>query len=263
MTALDHARYCDEIVEQTRLLRQHIAGADLTATVPTCPDWSLRELAVHVGGAHRWVLHIVATKATEAVPQEQVPDFTGPDNDDPAALDGWLADGAERTADALRAAGPEAEVWTWAWERTAGFWARRMTHETVVHRADAALTAGAAYDVEPEVAADAIDEWLQIVRHVQQAHPFDNANELRGDGRTLHLHATDTAPGLNAEWLIELGADGVRWRRGHEKATVALRGPLTDVLNVFYRRLPADSDRVEVLGERELLDFWLERASFG
>jgi hypothetical protein len=33
------------------------------------------------------------------------------------------------------------------------------------------------------------------------------------------------------------------------------------VLLVFYRRLPADSERVEVLGEAALLDFWLERVS--
>lgn len=45
--------------------------------------------------------------------------------------------------------------------------------------------------------------------------------------------------------------------------TVALRGPLTAVLLAFYRRLPLDSPEVEVLGERELLEFWLERAAFG
>jgi hypothetical protein len=67
--------------------------------------------------------------------------------------------------------------------------------------------------------------------------------------------------GLAAEWLIELGADGFTWRRGHEKATVALRGPLADVLRVFYRRLPAGSERVEVVGDAALLDFWLERVS--
>lgn len=56
---------------------------------------------------------------------------------------------------------------------------------------------------------------------------------------------------------------GVVWRRDHEKATVALRGPLTDILLAFYRRLPLDDGRLEVLGKRELLDFWLERATFG
>jgi len=32
-------------------------------------------------------------------------------------------------------------------------------------------------------------------------------------------------------------------------------------MRVFYRRLPAGSERVEVLGEAALLDFWLERVS--
>ncbi len=55
----------------------------------------------------------------------------------------------------------------------------------------------------------------------------------------------------------------MRRRRGHEKATVAPRGPLTEVLPAFYRRLPPDGGRLEALGDRELLDFWLERATFG
>ncbi|MFP3987608.1 maleylpyruvate isomerase family mycothiol-dependent enzyme [Streptomyces sp. E11-3] len=261
--SLDHDRYCDEIIRQTELLRAHLDGADLSVTVPTCPDWSLRDLAVHIGGAHRWAEQLVRTKATEEIPEEQVPGLLGPDGDDPAALDTWLADGAEGLAKALRAAGPDTEVWTWAWEHRSGFWARRMAHETVVHRADAAHAVRAEYVLAPEVAADTIDEWLEIVRFAQRTEPEDSAGELRGGGRSLHLHATDTAPALNAEWLIEFGDDGFAWRRGHEKATVALRGPLTDVLQVFYRRLPVDSERVEVLGERELLAFWLERATFG
>jgi hypothetical protein len=74
-------------------------------------------------------------------------------------------------------------------------------------------------------------------------------------------YGTEFRAGLTAEWLIELGTDGFTWRHGHEKATVALRGPLADVLRVFYRRLPADSERVGVLGEAAVLDFWLERVS--
>jgi hypothetical protein len=37
---------------------------------------------------------------------------------------------------------------------------------------------------------------------------------------------------------------------------------VTDLLRVLHRRLPADSARVEVLGEPKLLDFWLERTSW-
>ncbi|MFI6279494.1 maleylpyruvate isomerase family mycothiol-dependent enzyme [Streptomyces sp. NPDC050988] len=263
MTLLGHDRYCGEIVGQTALLRSHLAGADLGATVPTCPDWTLRQLAVHVGEAHRWAEHIVRTRATKSVPIEDVADVGGPEGDDPAALDAWLAEGAERAAETFRAAGVDTAAWSWAWEHTAGFWARRMTHETVVHRADAAIAAGVTYEVAPEFAADAIDEWLQIVRFAQEKYPNDAARELRGVGRSIHLHATDAEAELAAEWLIEFEDEGIGWRRGHEKASVVLRGPLTEVMLAFYRRMAPDGGGLEVLGERELLDFWLERATFG
>ncbi|WP_432117864.1 maleylpyruvate isomerase family mycothiol-dependent enzyme [Streptomyces sp. bgisy032] len=265
MTALAHDRYCDEIAGQVTRLRTVVtSGADLSGTVPTCPDWSLEDLVRHMGGALRWVDFIVRTRAREEVPEERVPDVAGPvPRGDAAALDAWLARSGEQVVASLREAGPDTKVWSWAGTHDSGFWARRMTHEITVHRADATLAAGLPYEVAPEVAADAIDEWLQIVEFMQRTLPLESVRELRGEGRSIHLHATDTGPGLNAEWLVELAEDGVRWRRGHEKATVALRGPLTSVLLAFYRRLPLDAGELEVFGDRELLEFWLRRASFG
>ncbi|MFF9129270.1 maleylpyruvate isomerase family mycothiol-dependent enzyme [Streptomyces sp. NPDC014806] len=265
MSRLAYERYCDEITVQTEQLTGALAsGADPAATVATCPDWSLEELVRHVGRALRWTDQLVRTRATENIPWEKVPDTAGPDaTGDAAALGAWLTEAAALVTEALREAGPDAPVWAWNGESTAGFWARRMTHEVAVHRADATLTAGLSYALAPEVAADAIDEWLQIVQFIQRAGVHEAAADLRGDGRSIHLHATDAPAGLNAEWLVELAEEGVRWRRGHEKATVALRGPLTDVLLAFYRRIPLDTPGLEILGERELLEFWLRRASFG
>ncbi|MFF7973552.1 maleylpyruvate isomerase family mycothiol-dependent enzyme [Streptomyces sp. NPDC007905] len=265
MTLLAHDRYCDEIAHQVEQLRAVlVSGTDLAATVPTCPDWSLEDLVRHMGGALRWVDALVRGRAQENIPHDRVPLGAGPrERGDAAALDKWLAEAGELVVDALREAGPDTAVWAWAGIPDSGFWARRMAHEITVHRADATLTAGLPYEVAPDIAADALDEWLQLVEWVQRnaAHPA--AAELRGSGRTIHLHATDTGPALNAEWIVELGEEGVRWRRGHEKATVALRGPLTPVLLAFYRRLPLDAPGLEVLGEREVLEFWLERTNFG
>lgn len=265
MTLLAHDRYCDEIAHQVGLLRSVVtSGLDLSGTVPTCPDWSLEDLVRHTGGALRWVEFIVRTRAQEEVAEERVPHLEGPAaRGDAAVLDAWLAESGERVVAALREAGPDTEVWAWAGIRSTGFWARRMTHEITVHRADATLAAGLPYEVAPDVAADAIDEWLQIVEYVQRTQPDDAASELRGPGRTIHLHATDTEPGLDAEWLVELTEGGVTWRRGHESATVALRGPLTAVMLAFYRRLPLEAPELKVLGDRRLLEFWLERATFG
>lgn len=37
---MNHARYCDEIVAQSELLANQLAGADLTIDVPSCPGWN-------------------------------------------------------------------------------------------------------------------------------------------------------------------------------------------------------------------------------
>ncbi|GGY99454.1 maleylpyruvate isomerase family mycothiol-dependent enzyme [Streptomyces rochei] len=266
MTLLAHDRYCDEIALQVGRLREVLtSGADPAATVPTCPDWTLEDLVRHVGRALRWSGTIVGTRAEEEVPEDRVPGSAGPGTrGDVAALDAWLAESGRVVVDALREAGPDARAWSWAGIHTAGFWARRMTHELVVHGADAALAAGRPVEaVAPEVAADAVDEWLEIVRFVQRALPDGPAKELRAPGRSIRLHATDAPAGLDAEWLIELPEEGVTWRRGPAEADVTLRGPLTEVLFVFYRRLPPDTRGVDVLGDRKLLEFWLEQATFG
>jgi hypothetical protein len=46
-------------------------------------------------------------------------------------------------------------------------------------------------------------------------------------------------------------------------AAVAVRGPLIDLLLVVYQRRPARSEGIEILGDAQLLNFWLERISFG
>ncbi|RZD83568.1 maleylpyruvate isomerase family mycothiol-dependent enzyme [Streptomyces albidoflavus] len=262
---LSYDRYCAEVTVQTGLLRQALAGADLQARVPTCPEWTLRDLAVHVGGATRWMNEIVRTRASAEVPDEAVPEFAGPPVEDgPGALDAWLAEGAEAAAEALRVAGPGRKMWTWSWEQSSSFWARRLTQELLVHRADACIAAGVPFAADAELAADAVDEWLEIVAYVQRVQPADPAGELRGGGRTLHLHATDAAPGVHGEWLIELTDDGFAVRPEHtDGATVELRGPMTELMLAFYRRLPLTSDEVEVRGDRSFLEFWLERATFG
>ncbi|MQA86294.1 MAG: maleylpyruvate isomerase family mycothiol-dependent enzyme [Streptosporangiales bacterium] len=265
MTLLTYDRYCAEIVAQTDLLRSHIAGADLTARVPSCPEWNLGQLLRHLGSGHRWAEAIVLTRATQPPSDDQLRDLSGYTDEDPAALDPWLAEGANQLADTLRAAGPDAKVWTPVprGEATPVFWARRFTHETVIHRADATLAVGADFTVDEEVAVDALDEWMELgsLPEIFDVHP--EQRELLGPGRTLHLHATDTAPEAAAEWVIDLTGDTIVWHRAHHKAAVAVRGPLTDLLLVVYRRRPARSEGIEILGDAQLLDFWLDRVGFG
>lgn len=104
-TSRGHDRYCEELVTQTGLLRDVLRGADLPADVPNCPGWAPASTRRRAVGNLRTVEPVVRTG-----PGDQVPDAAGPDGDDPAELDSWLAESATRFADTLRKAGPDAEA---------------------------------------------------------------------------------------------------------------------------------------------------------
>lgn len=253
-TRLGHDRYCTEITDQTGRLRATLHGADWSAAVPTCPGWTLLDLVRHVGGN----LHAVGAAVRNTVGplrDGRADDAAGPGTDAPAVLDAWLARQAEECADALREAGPDLDVAVWTIPGTALSWARRATHDLVVHRADAAAAVDADYTVAPEVAADTVTELLELFG-------APGAVAFPGDGgRTIGLHAADPAGRGRAEWLVEVGEQGLSWRFGRGRADVTVRGALTDVLRLCHRRLPVDSDRVEVRGDVALLDRWLEQVA--
>ena len=140
----EHGRFCDEVVNQTGLLVVTLEGADLSANVPTTPDWDLSDLVRHIGGNLRSLETAVRTGEAVTDPGRQIPGHGGPPGDDPAALFAWLSEAAGRCAATLRAAGPEveAQLWTVRWPTAA--WARRAAHDLLIHRADAAGTVGAA-----------------------------------------------------------------------------------------------------------------------
>ncbi len=162
MPQLNAARYVAEIEASTSGLAEILAEYDQSLPIPTCPEWTLRQLVTHVGRAHRWAAEITRTRSDAFIPFREVPDGKLPD--DRAEQRAWLHAGAARLVDAVREAGSDL-VWSFTGPTPAGFWIRRMAHETLVHRADAQLAAGAEPEpvIEAEIAADAIDEWLMLV----------------------------------------------------------------------------------------------------
>jgi len=113
------------------------------------------------------------------------------------------------------------------------------------------------------VALDAIDEWMELGSLPMHFEVHPQMRDLLGPGRTLHFHANDTEPQAAAEWVVDLTGDAITWRRAHEKAAVAVRAPLTDLLLLIYKRCPARGDGIGIFGDADLLGFWLERVSFG
>lgn len=244
--------WLDAVRTNSALLARAARAAGPEAPVPTTPEWTMADLLAHISAVHRWVTEILQTKAQERVRRSEVPQPGAGDD----AVE-WFEAGAAGLASALEAIDPETPVWTWASDgpTPARFWARRMAHETAVHRADAESAAAAPGPVEPaELAADGIDELLELLAAVQMG-PDDR---LAGFTASYHFHTTDV-PG---EWIIEIGggSDRVTVRREHAKADVAVRGPASDVELFVYNRRGADG--LDVFGDPALVAAWSERIRF-
>jgi uncharacterized protein (TIGR03083 family) len=258
LTPTSVERFYAEIDASTAMLAGLAGDADLALTVPTCPDWTLRQLITHVGRAHRWAAEITATRSAELIPFRSVPDGKLPG--DPSQHGPWLRAGARRLIEAVREAGAD-PVWAFGGMVPASFWGRRMAHETLVHRVDAELATGRAVIIAPDLAADAIDEWLGF-----QTGPVLSRGDPRAqalpEGRVLHVHATDDGLDGTGEWLVRPAPSGVTVEPGHGKGDVALTGPAARLLLVLLRRLPPSDPAVEVFGDAGLLERWLAATPF-
>jgi uncharacterized protein (TIGR03083 family) len=249
MFPLDDDRYAAAL----RGLADSLAGLaadDQERLVPTCPGWTFRQLATHVGRGDRWAAAMVATRAAQMLPLREVPDGRLPATTAERAA--WLRVGAARLIESVAAA-PDDPVWTPVGTRPARFWLRRRTHESAVHLADAQLAVGQEPSLPADVAADGIDEWL-----TEFCARLGPGWGLGGTGQTLHVHVTD--PGVTGEWLVELSPGKVTVTAGHATADVALRGSAASLLLVLTRRLPPSA--VDVFGDQALLAQSLEHMRF-
>jgi uncharacterized protein (TIGR03083 family) len=255
MSAISNERLYGEITGSTATLAGLIDGADLTRPVPTCPEWTMRQLVTHIGRAHRWATAIVATHAAEPIPFREVPDGKLPP-DQREQVD-WLNSGAAGLVATVQAAGDD-RVWTHNGPGPARYWARRMAHETAVHRADGQIAMGQRPQIDPVTAADGIDEFLGFL-----AAPGDGGDRpapagLRG--KLVHVHVT--GEGATGEWMIRPGATGITVETGHGKGDVAVRGPAGDLLLLLMRRVPPSDPAIEVLGDAALLDALLAETAW-
>jgi uncharacterized protein (TIGR03083 family) len=217
--------------------------------VPSCPGWDLGDLAWHVGTVwERWG-RIVSEGITTL---DGVERLDRPQRPADELLVDWVTAAHTSMFSALARATDDTEVWTWTGANRSAAWVRRrMTHETAVHRWDAAHAVGVPYDIPTAVAADGIDEFLMWFagRRVRTgASPV---------GGTVHLHCTDTdsdvvegsddRSAVNGEWMVtRLDESGIAFSREHAKGDAAIRGRAGDLLLWLWRR---DAGPVEILGD--------------
>jgi uncharacterized protein (TIGR03083 family) len=205
-----------------------VGDIDFALPVPGCPGWSVQDLVGHLGSVHRWATEIVRTGSPAeepAAPLEQ------------EELIRWFGQGVPTLLSALRAAVPGQECWTFGPRpRLVDFWIRRQALETAVHRWDLLDALGARADLDPELAADGVDEvaTMMFPRQIRldRLPPLDEAIVLvcyeSGQRSTI-------------------GGDG----SSHpEPIAATVTGPASDLLLLLWRRLPLDGTRVTVAGDK-------------
>jgi uncharacterized protein (TIGR03083 family) len=245
------------LLDENRAFGDLIRGADPSTPVPTCPKWNLNQLFRHVGRGHRWAAQIVADRVDYALDPRAVEGGKPPENPDDAIA--WLEEGAQRLVDAVEETGFDAPVWTFIGPRPAYWWVRRRLHEVAVHRADATLALGLRYTLAPELAADGINEWLDLAAAF--AGSSDQPPPL-ADGEAIHLHATDPGLGVAGEWMIRVSGGRITWSHEHQKGAVALRGGAADLLLAILRRIPVADTDIEILGDDAVWQRWLDQTPY-
>lgn len=130
------------------------AQGNLEAAVPTCPGWTVRDLLLHTGRIHREKERLIRESRSD-----QDFEIKLPESDEIA----WFERGAKAMLEAFRNIDAGEPIWSWYRpDQTAGFWFRRMAHETLIHRVDAELAAGTLTDINSDIAGDGIDEALRV-----------------------------------------------------------------------------------------------------
>jgi uncharacterized protein (TIGR03083 family) len=205
------------------------AVGNLAAPVEHCPGWAVSDLVRHVYNVHAFWGQIVERRLADP---EQV--HRPEDVSDDILIDVYRS-GVDRFVDVLRAADPEAPVWTWSDQHDVAFVVRHQVQEAAVHRWDAENARGSASALEPEPAADAIEEFLAC--SLGAADP--EAPLLR---QPLTLVATD----VDAAWTLHPAGRRLDVRPGLVDGT-RLSGTAFDLLLLLYRR--RDVTDVGVVGD--------------
>lgn len=195
---------------------------DLAAQVQHCGDWTLLDLADHLGRGNLWA----ATAITESRGDYEAP--AGPTTR--ADLAGWFHDTSDVLLEALDR-DPSTPAWTFFPPATVGFWHRRRALETLVHRWDAEYALGLNPSLDPELSGDGVSEVIDGMAPRQV-----RLGRMTAPERAVRLTAADTA----SSWV---------WGPGEPVATVTAGS--AELLLMLWGRASTRDDVFSWQGDRD------------
>lgn len=242
---METKQHVEALHREGELLAAATEAAGLDAPVPTCPEWTVRDLVAHTGGVHRWAASFVALgRETPMEAAEEQPVMAPPGAGD--ALLPWFREGHAALVETLTSAPADLRCWTFmAAPSPLAFWARRQAHETAIHRVDAeGATAGPLTTVAGDFAADGIDELLTGFL------PRRGGRFTADPPRRLLVDAVDAG----RSWLAEIGPDRIIVSRVAGPADCVVRGAAPELYLLLWNRRTAGG--LDIEGDRGFLDTW-------
>jgi uncharacterized protein (TIGR03083 family) len=221
---------------------------DRSAAVPWSDRWKVGTVARHVAGTHHVVSQIIQGRPTADFGLFN--DLQTPPKDSPEFV-GWFRSGTASLLQQLKSAPAEDACWSWfAPGAHVGWWARRMAFETLVHRWDTDAAVGQAFSIEPDIAAGAVDEYLDVFVATSRA-----ANDAPA-GPTISIECRDHGD----RWWLDLSERAGRTvSREPRASTVHICGTAEQLLLIFWGRVGvSEAPGVEISGDVAQLDQWSE-----
>jgi uncharacterized protein (TIGR03083 family) len=171
---------------------------DRRAAVPWSDRWTVATVARHVAGTHHVVADIVSGRPDADF--GLFGDLQTPPKDSPEFVD-WSRSGTASLLEQLSSVPADDECWSWFEPgRRVCWWARRMALEAVVHRSDTDAAQGKEFSVASDVAADGIDEFLDVFVAASRA-----AHDAPA-GPTMSFECSDRSE----RWWLDLSVRGER-----------------------------------------------------
>jgi uncharacterized protein (TIGR03083 family) len=191
---------------------------DLSAPVEHCGDWTLRDLAEHLGRSNLWA----AIAVTEGRGDYRAPAA-------PEELVEWFRGTATTLLEALDR-DPSTPAWTFRPPHTVGFWQRRRCLETLVHRWDAEHALGITGHLDTALSGEGVAEVFDTMapRQIDRGRADPPSHAIR-------LTATDT---------------GQSWTYGPGTPVATISATAETLLLMLWGRVRSDADTITWDGDR-------------
>jgi uncharacterized protein (TIGR03083 family) len=226
---MDSAAYLTRLRQDLDTFEKFLA-ADLSVRIQHCGDWTLHDLAEHLGRSGEW--------ATVAVTERRGDHTAGRAPRERAELVTWFNDAAGALLRALDQ-DPATPAWTFRPPHTVGFWQRRRCHEAIVHRWDAENALGLVQPIDPAFADDGVAEVFDTMALRQI-----DRGRARAPEQAIRLQATDT---------------GSSWTYGAGAPVATVSGTAENLLLMLWERLPAGDQAIRWEGDRDAGQAVLDR----